>query len=104
MTNREEVFRAIDSERAYQDSLWSNPDGSETPNPLEVGEFLLLIEEYASKARAIWVNEPKKLAGDRDGKRHYCEVDALEFLRKIAAIAVNGMEQHGAPQRVGFER
>ncbi len=81
---RFDVYRALDSERAYQENLW---DG----NTLEIGEFILLIEEYAARARVIWAGEPKP------------EVEALEFIRKVGGIAVNCMEQHGAPQREGFE-
>lgn len=85
MTDRMDVYRAINSEREYQDNLW--PDHGDTSNPLTIGEFLLLIEEYASKARKEWVVESKP------------EDNTLEFMRKIAAIAVNCMEQHGAPLR-----
>ena len=83
-TAREEAYAAIDTERDYQDNLWGD-DGN--PNPLTVGEFLLLIEEYAAKARAVWINEAKP------------EIKTLHVVRKVAGIAVNCMEQHGAPKR-----
>ena len=94
---REDVYDAIDSEREYQDQIWrmANPamkagaTWSETtvPNELTIGEFVLLIEEYAAKARAEWTVEPKP------------EIRTLDVMRKIAGIAVNCMEQHGAIPR-----
>ena len=91
-TRRSDIYAAIESERAYQNSLWKDPAHPEHSNPLEIGEFILLIEEYAMKARKEWSEESKP------------EVAALNTIRKIAGIAVNCMEQHGAPQREGFER
>ena len=84
---RDEVYAAIDGERSYQDSLWRlEPDRTE-PNQLTIGEFVLMIEEYAAKARAEWIQEKKP------------EQSTLHVMRKIGAIAVNCMEQHGAPPR-----
>jgi hypothetical protein len=104
MTTREEVYKAIDSELDYQASLWKDPDDNEAPNPLTVGEFILLAEEYAAQARQVWRGESKQLAYTDSGKCYYTEVQTLEFMRKIAGIAANCMTQHGAPQREGFER
>lgn len=39
MPTRNEVFAAIDTERAYQDSLWPQDGRPEAPNPLSIGEF-----------------------------------------------------------------
>ena len=91
-TRQSDIYAAIESERAYQDSLWKDVDHPEHSNPLEIGEFILLIEEYVMRAREEWSGEPKP------------EIAALNTIRKIAGIAVNCMEQHGAPQREGFER
>lgn len=84
-TTREEAYKAIDSEREYQDKLWQNQEGG--PNNLTIGEFILLIEEYAAQARNAWSKEVKP------------EMTALNAVRKIAGIAVGCMEQHGAPHR-----
>lgn len=91
-TPRSEVYSAIDSERAYQDHEWPDLDEWDEPagNRLTVGEHLLLIEEYARKAREIWATEPKPEKG------------TLDVMRKIGGIAVNCMEQHGAPRRRGY--
>lgn len=90
--DRKIVFSAIDSERDYQDSLWPEKHDPSVANQMSIGDFILLIEEYASRARKDWTEE------------YAPEMDALNGIRKIAGIAVNCMEQHGAPQREGFER
>ena len=84
MATREEVFEAINSERDYQDSLWSEEGNS---NPLLLGEFLVLLDVYIRKAQEEWTVEPKP------------EINSLNTIRKIAGIAVNCMEQNGAPKR-----
>jgi len=81
------VYAAIDSERRYQDRVWTESGSAGNPNPLTIGEFLLLIEAYVAQARTDWSREPKPVR------------EALHGLRKIAGIAVNAMEQHGAPVR-----
>ncbi len=88
---REEVYKLIDGEREYQDRRWSadhvvRREGNE-PNPLNVGEFVLLIEGILAEAKATWIQESKP------------NIDTTIFVRKIAGVAVNCMEQHGAPAR-----
>ena len=80
VATRPEVYAAIDTERAYQDDLWEG-------NRLTIGEFILLLSEYTDRAKHEWSTEKKP------------EQRALEFVRKVAGIAVNCMEQHGAPPR-----
>lgn len=87
---RHEVYDLIDGERRYQDAFWPQDDSPEFPNPLTVGEFVFLIEHYTAQARATWAQEKKPC-----GK-------TLDVIRKIAGIAVNAMEQHGAPARGEF--
>lgn len=83
--SRKEVYKAIDSERNYQDTLSSTrtdrPDGQHS-----VGEFLVLLKEYTDRALQAWTDNPGDAA-------------ALDVLRKVAGIAVRCMEQHGAPLR-----
>lgn len=88
MTTRQEVYEAIDTEREYQDRVWKDhAGGTESPNPLSIGEWILCMEEYLAEARVEWTGEPKP------------EVKTLETIRKVGAIAVHCMEQHGAPKR-----
>ncbi len=88
------AYLAIDSERDYQDDRWPHGQLADRPeaNPLTIGEFLLLLEEYVARARAEWTAEKKP------------EEKTLKVIRKCAGIAVNCMEQHGAPHREGYER
>lgn len=82
---RSEVYRAIDSERAYQDSVVKNKYGNETEGHPVAAE-ILMIEEYAVRARKEWT--------DRKG-----DEAALNTVRKIAGLCVRCLEHHGAPHR-----
>jgi hypothetical protein len=83
---KEEVIAAIDSELAYQDFVWpeSGPNGD---GVLSIGERILLIEEYAAKARAAWSTESAP------------EMGALDIMRKITTIGFRCMAEHGAVNR-----
>ncbi len=78
MTSRDEVYLAIDSERDYQDDKWHTNS--------TMGEFVLLLEEYVDRARAAW---SQSMPDER----------TLDTVRKVGALAVACMEQHGAPWR-----
>jgi hypothetical protein len=86
---RTEVYKLIDGERDYQDSLatlrnWSEADR----NPAQsVGDFLTLMDVYLHKAQVAYADNPGDTA-------------ALDVVRKMAGIAVYCMEEHGAPPRV----
>ena len=84
---RSKVYELIDGEREYQDSKWPQDVWSNVSNPLTVGEFVLLMEHYLTQAREIWIQEKKPNQMTTD------------LVRKVAGIAVNCMEQHGAPSR-----
>ena len=90
---RQEVYEAIDSERDYQDSLWGDtlsgnriPSGGYLPGDRSLDEFTLYIEGYA-----------KDLA--HAGSHFVANEAKKNIIRKIAALAVSAMEQHGAPHR-----
>ena len=83
---REKVYELIDGERDYQQRVWDGLNG-EADNPLTEGEFVLLLEAYIVKARTEWQVEEKPAE------------KTLDMVRKVAGIAVNCMEQHGAPAR-----
>ena len=89
--SRWKVYRIIDEERQYQDSLGGdrtdNPTGGEDPIPHTVGDFSTMLQQYQNELVEAWTKNP----GDEP---------ALHVMRKIAAIAVNCMEQHGAPPRI----
>jgi len=94
---RDEVYAAIDSERDYQNSRGNaagTPDGEVRPHSTE--EFVLYMEDYMHELRnqlsRIWT------------KDRSAPPVALDTLRKVVAMGVAAMEQHGAQQRAGFER
>ena len=82
MAKREEVLEAVEGEREYQDERW----GAEHDKQESIGNFLIYIERYLSKAKDAYIDA------------NHAE-PALHEVRKIAALAVACMEVHGAPRR-----
>lgn len=90
MTERSEVYAAIDSERDYQemrivrDGSTASPESPHTPE-----EYLLYMEHYMGLARAtastVWGPA--------------CKPAILDAMRKVIALGVACMEAHGAPHR-----
>jgi len=86
LTSREEAFRVITLERNYQDLLTpSRVEPSERPH--SVGEELVMLDTYIRKAKDAYTGKPGNIA-------------ALHEIRKIAALAVRCMENHGSLERV----
>ena len=79
---RPEVYDIINGERNYQERKW----GTVEQHPHEVGGWILLMEKVLSDARREWTNSR---GDDR----------ALDELRKVVALGVACMEQHGAVPR-----
>lgn len=94
MTNRTEVYTAIDTERAYQNKRWNRTDSDRNAghNPHSVAEWLTYMRYYIDKGlEAVTItNDPE------------AETAGLEFARKVAALGVVCMEQHGAPLRANI--
>lgn len=80
---RKDVYVVIDGERNYQDQKWGTID----QRPKQVGSWLTLMRAILTKAEMEWAHSN----GD-----HF----ALEEIRKLAAVAIACMEQHGAPLRM----
>ena len=94
-TNREQVYQAIDSERAYQNNRWGDtPSEVSGHNPHSVTEWLTYMRHY--------VEEGLKIATMSSKRDDPTDRKALEFARKVAALGVVCMEQHGAPRREGY--
>jgi hypothetical protein len=85
-SERERAYNAIDSERDYQDRKW----GAEF---LTAVEALLHIKGYLDQG----IGQVSHTSGDDS------HAIATEFLRKIGALAVKGLEIY-APHREGYER
>lgn len=93
MTARKEVYAAIDTERAYQDRMWAgtassrNPGHDKNAQQRTLDEFALYIKGYA--------DDLARIASHSDDP-----AEKLNFVRKVAGLAVACMEAHGAPPRV----
>lgn len=88
MTSRGEVYSAIDGERAYQAERW-NCNTSSCCGKHSVTEFLVYIKDYVDEALHIATRVADPEASQKE----------LDIVRKIAALGVACMEQHGAPVR-----
>ena len=95
MTERKEVYEALDSERDYQDVRWGDTlSGNNLPihslqkgGDRSVDEWILYIKGYSDDLVHL-------------GSHFNDTPDKLEFVRKVGAMCVACMEQHGAPKRV----
>ena len=87
MALREEVFKVIDKERAYQQKTWPRSEALST-----TGE-ITLIRSYLHDFEAAYQRE--KDYPDLD-----VPLECLYIVRKMAAILVRCMEHHGAFGRV----
>ncbi len=83
---RDDVYCLIDGERDYQDAMQVGPNGRTDGKQKSVGDYLTLLVAYTARACEAHVGRP----GDQP---------ALDMVRKIAGIAVQCMEVHGAPPR-----
>lgn len=82
--NRNSIYTIIDGERDYQDERWPRPAHNHS-----VTEYLVYIDHYIHEAF-------KKLSTEAEIGSFG---DSLVCLRKIAALAVAAMEEHGASPR-----
>jgi len=80
---RKDVYKLIDGERDYQDQL---PPNRTSGGDHTVGDYLVMLNSYLHEANHAWTMN----AGD---------IPALDNIRKIGAIAIRCMEDHGAPER-----
>lgn len=94
MLSRAQVFGLINIERAYQDAVFApelttSCGQTRADRDLSPAPGILMLEEYAAKARAAWVNNH-----DSD------DLPALQQVAKIAAIAVRILETVGDSERL----
>lgn len=79
---RKEVYSVINDERVFQDRKW----GTIADRPKQVGAWLTLMRHLLTKAESDWATS----SGDHN---------ALDEIRKLVAVGVACMEQHGAVPR-----
>ena len=85
---RNEVYKLVDSERDYQDKRWGKTLSSGRPGDggRTIDEFALYILGYSNNLMYL--------------ASHSCDSDSkLDFVRKVAALCVACMEQHGGRPR-----
>lgn len=92
MSTREEVYSALDGERAYQESLVEKTGPTADNGKHSPEEFLLYMQDYLTEATHVasrtWGAE--------------CHPKVLAIVRKVTALGVACMEANGAPRREGF--
>ena len=80
-----DVLNVIHDERVFQNRKW----GTIEEHPHEVGGYLTLMRKLLTDAEVAWSTK----RGD---------IGALEEIRKVVAVGVACMEQHGAiPRSIG---
>jgi hypothetical protein len=96
MATREEVYKAIDSERDYQDNLRKTGDYANIAPVLsnEIGIVKCLADQALF---AISMGKGPYGAGPRSGLNN--EEDSRDVLRKLIAVAVRALESHGVKER-----
>ncbi|QFY42945.1 hypothetical protein F6R98_10250 [Candidatus Methylospira mobilis] len=82
MIDRKAIYSAINDERVYQNRKW----GTIEQHPHEVGSWLLIMRQLLSDAERAYMSQ----SGD---------TGALDELRKVVAVGVACMEQHGVVPR-----
>ena len=95
---REAAYKIIDGESDYQDAGKGNAAPHIVPETgaprangaLTPGEGLLCIEQIVEEARAAWYKP--------DGW-----YKMLPYIRKIAGVSVQLLENYGAPPREGYD-
>lgn len=85
---RTEVYKALDSERDYQDKRW-NPKTTRTGGEHSASEWLAYMEDYIDEAQHILARESDEVAMPK----------VMNIVRKVTAMGVVCMEEHGAPPR-----
>jgi hypothetical protein len=88
---RTEIYSVLDGERAYQETRW-NCNTTSTCGKHSVTEFLVFIQDYVNEALHTMSRNPDP----------YATETCLHSLRKITALGVACMEQHGVPRREGY--
>ena len=77
--NRTDIFALINQERTYQDEKWSDREQYAVSAP-----HVLLLDSYVQKAKDRWTGSVS-------------EVDVVQTIAKIAAIAVRALEEIKRP-------
>jgi len=85
---RQEVYKAIDTERDYQNTRW-NENTTTSLNRHSIEEWIMYMEDYIAEAKHILSRKARQDA----------DPIAIDIMRKVVALGVCAMEEHGAPER-----
>jgi hypothetical protein len=85
--DRQATYNAINSERDYQDTLVSDPSHPEMVD-IGLGDTMVAIQYNIDKAIEEWYREGAPYPR------------AMNYMRKVAALAVRAGEKFGMPERV----
>lgn len=86
LAGRVAALGAIHAEREYQERRWPGPEHKH-----EVECYLVYIRHYLRKAEDI--------TSTIDCTQHLNKLKVMDTVRKIAALAIAAMEQHGVVHR-----
>lgn len=86
MATRQEVFSVVSDERVFQDRKW----GTVEEHPHEVGSWLTIMRQLLNDAERAYMSQ----RGD---------IGALDEVRKVVAVGVACMEQHGPVGRKAID-
>lgn len=84
--SREQVYEVLDGERDYQDEKWGPTPSQGQHSPTE---YLVYMKDYLDEA----------MSDATRGVDPEATEQVLHDIRKITAMGVACMEQHGAPAR-----
>jgi hypothetical protein len=85
--SREDVYKAIDTERDYQEKLIRDPSRPGMVEDLSLGDILTAMRHNLAKAEASWYAEADP------------HTETMTYLRKVGALAVQAGEVNGMPIR-----
>jgi hypothetical protein len=84
---REDVYKAIDTERDFQIDMTAREDRPDMIQDLHIGDTISAIQHNLEKARSEWYSgsEPHQAS--------------MEYIRKIAGLCVQLGEKYDMPNR-----
>ena len=86
---REQVLSIISDERNYQEKLAADLDRPDVHSDMTMGEILLAMKHNLDRAIISWYSRP------------YPYTEPMNFVRKVAALAVKAGETFEMPERNG---
>lgn len=90
MSTRQDIYKAIDTERDYQNKVWDANNKSSKATCISA--YILWMERYLNVAR-----EQASTSDETTGTETANAM--METIRKVAALAVACGEIHGMPER-----